>query len=57
MSDTDKTKAGIRAVGGITHIPEKHPLDVFIEVAILLDLVPATKAGFNAGIGFRYYFR
>ena len=57
FSDTEKTKVGIRAVGGITHILEKHPLDVFIEVALLLDLVPSTKSGFNAGIGFRYYFR
>lgn len=56
FSDTDKTKAGIRAAAGITHILQKHPLDVFIEIAILLDLVPSTKSGFNAGIGFRYYF-
>jgi hypothetical protein len=32
------------------------PVDVFLEVAPILDFTPSTRGGFTAGIGARYWF-
>lgn len=51
-----KSRVGIRVPVGINYIFEKAPLDIFLEVGPLLDLVPATEFGLSGGIGIRYYF-
>ncbi len=51
-----KSRVGIRVPLGINYIFEKAPLDIFLEVGPLLDLVPATEFGLTGGIGIRYYF-
>ncbi|MFH1783531.1 MAG: hypothetical protein ABH868_01330 [bacterium] len=51
-----KTRVGLRATGGINYIVPKHPIDLFFEIAILVDVIPDTEADFNAGLGMRYYF-
>ena len=47
---------GIRAPVGVSYIFEDIPVDVFVEVAPVLDVAPSTRLGFMAGIGARYWF-
>lgn len=47
---------GARIVGGIAWLPRNAPIDIFLEVAPIFDLIPATEFRANAGIGVRYYF-
>ncbi|HXX62800.1 MAG TPA: hypothetical protein VEO56_03300 [Bacteroidota bacterium] len=47
---------GIRMVGGATYFLPKVPMDVFIEIAPVLDLLPETSGSLNGGIGIRYFF-
>jgi hypothetical protein len=51
-----KSRIGVRIPVGISYIFEKAPLDIFLELAPLLDLVPSTEFGLTCGIGIRYYF-
>jgi hypothetical protein len=53
----EKSRLGIRVVGGIAWWPRDVPLDVFLEIAPILDLAPATELSANGGIGARFYFR
>ena len=48
---------GIRFVGGIAFWPRKIPLDVFLELSPILDLIPATELSANIGLGVRYFFQ
>lgn len=50
------TRLGFRFDVGLVWIPRNAPLDVFIEVAPLLDIIPETDFSFNGGIGVRYFF-
>ncbi len=43
------------AVGSLSYIPAGAPIDVFIQVAPLLQLSPSTDFAFEAGVGARYY--
>jgi hypothetical protein len=52
-----KSRLGIRIAGGIAWWSRDVPLDVFLEVAPILDLAPATELSANGGIGARFYFR
>jgi hypothetical protein len=47
---------GLRIPVGLEYIFADAPLDIFIEVAPVLDLVPDTHLNFNGGIGIRYFF-
>lgn len=49
-------RLGIRGVVGLTYLFEDSPLDVFFEMAPILDLAPNTDFDLNAGIGVRYFF-
>jgi hypothetical protein len=48
--------AGIRIAGGLSWWPEGVPIDVFLEIAPVLDLTPATEMSANGGIGVRFFF-
>lgn len=52
----DKTRIGVRIPLGLAYLFEKVPLDLFIEVVPILDLVPETAFDLNAAIGVRYFF-
>lgn len=51
-----KSRVGVRIPIGINYILEKAPLDIFLELAPLFDLIPNTDFGITGGIGIRYYF-
>jgi hypothetical protein len=52
----DDSKAGIRFPLGISYILENEPLDIFFEVAPILNLAPRTEFDLNGAVGVRYYF-
>lgn len=47
---------GVRIPVGLTYIVSGFPLDIFIEIVPILDLIPKTDFEFNAALGARYYF-
>lgn len=47
---------GIRFPAGVGWRPQNVPIDLFIEIAPIFDLVPATGLSLNGGIGARFYF-
>ena len=47
---------GIRGVIGIAWMAHTVPIDVFLEVAPVLEFVPGTGFNMDAGFGARYYF-
>ena len=48
---------GVRMVGGLIWYPDGTPIDVFAEIAPVVDLAPETLLRVNGGIGLRYFFR
>ncbi len=52
----DKTQLGFRAPLGISWYLSGAPLDFFVEIAGIIDIVPETDFDLNAGIGIRYIF-
>ncbi len=52
----NETRVGVRIPLGINYIFERLPLDIFLEFAALLDLVPSTNFELDGGIGIRYFF-
>lgn len=53
--ETD-SRAGARGVIGLDYFFRNAPLDVFLEIAPILDLAPSTDFSLNGGIGIRYFF-
>ena len=51
----DEDRIGVRGVAGVDIYFKQAPIDFFIEVAPILDLIPGTYLSFNAGFGFRYF--
>lgn len=52
----DKARVGLRLPGGIAYWPRDVPLDLFLELALIMDVAPATEVTLNGGIGARYFF-
>ncbi len=50
------TDFGVRGVVGLDWMPYSTPLDVFLEVAPVLYVVPSAGLGVDAGIGARFFF-
>jgi hypothetical protein len=50
-------QVGLRMVGGIEYMFRTAPIDIFFEIAPILDLTPKTELNMNAGIGARFYFK
>ncbi|MCC6540826.1 MAG: hypothetical protein IT225_01260 [Flavobacteriales bacterium] len=48
---------GVRFPVGLAYLVENAPVDIFVEVAPTLDLIPGTYLNFDAGLGVRYYFQ
>lgn len=53
----DEALLGLRIPLGITYLFADAPLDIFLEVVPILDIVPETDVDINAAIGIRFYFR
>lgn len=49
-------KLGIRLPLGLNYLFANDPVELFMEVAPVLDLAPSTDFSANGGIGVRYYF-
>ncbi len=54
--DGSRASFGIRFPVGLDYLPDKAPVDVFLEVAPSLDLLPSTSFDVGAAIGARYWF-
>jgi hypothetical protein len=52
----DDTHIGIRGVIGLDYQFKGVPLDVFLEIVPIFDLVPGTGFSFNGALGIRYFF-
>lgn len=50
------SRAGVRFPVGVAYMFANTPVDVFAEVAPILDLSPKTRLAFNGAIGIRYFF-
>lgn len=48
---------GVRIPLGIAFWMRSAPIEVFLEVAPILDLAPATEFSANAGLGARFFFK
>lgn len=48
-------RLGIRFDVGIVWIPRNAPINVFVEIAPSLDIIPETFFFFNGGLGVRYF--
>ncbi len=51
-----ESRAGIRVPGGVSYVPPRVPLEVFFEIAPIMDVAPATKFRMNAAVGARFFF-
>jgi hypothetical protein len=52
----DDARLGARFGVGLVWLPRNAPVDVFVEIAPILDIIPATRFQVNAGLGFRFFF-
>lgn len=52
----DDARLAFRFGVGLVWLPRNAPIDVFVEVAPLLDIIPATDFGVNAALGLRFFF-
>lgn len=52
----DDAAIGVRVPFGLTYVANKLPLDFFVEVAPIFDLVPDSGFAGNGAIGMRIYF-
>ena len=47
---------GFRVPVGISYMLDHHPIDVFVEVAPILDVTPSVRGSFNFAAGARFWF-
>lgn len=52
----DDPKVGARIPVGIAYLFEGAPLDIFLEIVPIMDIIPETDFDFNGAIGIRYFF-
>ena len=50
------TQFGIRFPVGLAYLFKQAPIDIFLEFAPIMDLIPDTKFDFNGAIGARFFF-
>ena len=50
------TRVGVRLPVGMNYLFQNSPLDIFLEVVPILELIPATEFNFNAALGARFFF-
>jgi hypothetical protein len=52
----DDTHVGIRAPIGISYMLDNAPVDIFVEVAPIMDFTPNWRVEWSGAIGARYWF-
>ncbi len=57
VNEEHSSAAGVRIPVGLAWLPAGTPLDVFGEIAPVMDLAPETDLTLNGGIGIRFFFR
>lgn len=55
-NENSKLGLGARGVIGLALLSDKYPVDFFLEVAPVFQLIPETELNFDIAIGARYYF-
>lgn len=55
-AEEEEERVGVRVPLGVAYEFDESPLDVFFEIAPILDLAPATEVRVNGGLGVRYFF-
>ncbi len=56
LDTEEELRVGVRIPVGLNYNFEQAPLDIFFEIAPLLDLTPSTEFRIQGGIGIRYFF-
>ena len=54
--DGAEVRFGLRIPLGISYLFDGAPLDVFLELAPVVELIPSTDVDLEGGVGIRYYF-
>lgn len=54
--DESDYRIGPRVVAGVNHEFRKVPIEVFLEAALVMHVIPETDADIDVGLGGRYYF-
>lgn len=54
--DGGRAELGVRLPVGLAYLFDGAPVDIFLEVVPVLDLIPDTDVSLNAAIGARYWF-
>lgn len=54
--DGSRAEIGVRLPVGVAYLFDGAPVDIFLEVVPVLDLIPSTDVTFNAALGARYWF-
>ena len=57
LVDASDTRLGLRGVLGLNYLFARSPIDLFFEVAPVLNMTPETDMDLEAGVGMRFYFR
>jgi len=52
----EESRVGVRIPVGINYLFRGAPLDIFLEIVPVLDLIPGTEFELTGGVGIRYYF-
>ena len=47
---------GVRGCGGVSWMPPVTPIDIFLEIGVVVDIVEDRGGDVDLGLGFRYYF-
>ncbi len=56
FDDDDDVRLGLRIPLGITYLFDGAPLDIFLELVPVVELIPSTDVDLEGGVGIRYYF-
>jgi hypothetical protein len=56
LKTSSDTRLGVRVPLGLAYLFQNAPVDIFLELVPILDLIPKTGFSLNAAIGARYFF-
>ena len=56
LKTANDIKLGVRVPLGLAYLFQNVPIDIFVEVVPILDVIPKTDFQINAALGARYFF-
>jgi hypothetical protein len=56
LKTANDIKLGVRVPLGLAYLFQNVPIDIFVEVVPILDIIPKTDFQINAALGARYFF-